>query len=76
MGFPGGSNVKNPPEMGDLGSIPRLGRFPRGGDGTHSSILGWRIPIDRESLVSYSPLDHIRVRYNQATKHRTARWRM
>ena len=39
--------VKNPPEMGDLGSIPGLGRSPGGGDGTHSSILAWRIPIDR-----------------------------
>ena len=39
--------VKNPPEKGDLGSIPGLGRSPGGGDGTHSSLLAWRIPIDR-----------------------------
>ena len=32
--------------VGDLGSIPALGRSPREGKGTaiHSSILAWRIP--------------------------------
>ena len=29
---------------GDLGSIPRLGRSPGEGKGTHSSILAWRVP--------------------------------
>ena len=33
--------------VGDLGSIPRLGRYPGGVHTTHSSILGWRIPLDR-----------------------------
>ena len=29
IGFPGGSEVKNPPaNAGDVGSIPLLGRFP------------------------------------------------
>ena len=46
--FPGGSVVKNPPaNVGDTGhpsSIPGLGRSPRGGMETHSSILAWRIP--------------------------------
>ena len=40
--------VKNPPaNVGDTGhpiSIPGLGRSPRGGMETHSSILAWRIP--------------------------------
>ena len=32
----------------DLGSVPGLGRFPlKEGVATHSSILAWRIPIDR-----------------------------
>ena len=32
-GFPGGSVVKNPPaDVGDLGSILGLGRFPAGGN--------------------------------------------
>ena len=30
--------------MGDLGSIPELGRSPGEGQGNHSSILAWRIP--------------------------------
>ena len=29
---------------GDLGSIPGLGRSPGEGQGSHSSILAWRIP--------------------------------
>ena len=33
--------------VGDLGSIPGLERSPGGGMATHSSILAWRIPIDR-----------------------------
>ena len=33
--------------VGDLGSIPGLGRPPRGGHGNHSSILAWRISRDR-----------------------------
>ena len=32
---------------GDLGLIPGLGRSPGGGHGTQSSILAWRIPMDR-----------------------------
>ena len=44
MSFPGGSVVKNPPaSIGDLGSIPGLGRYPGGGNGTNSSILDWEI---------------------------------
>ena len=47
MGFPGGSDGKESTcNVGDLGSIPRLGR-PPGGWQTHSSILAWRIPVDR-----------------------------
>ena len=32
---------------GDPGSIPGLGRRPVEGNATHSSILAWRIPMDR-----------------------------
>ena len=31
-------------EGGDVGLIPGSGRSPGVGDGTHSSILAWRIP--------------------------------
>ena len=33
--------------VGDLGSIPGLGRSIEEGMATHSSILAWRIPMDR-----------------------------
>jgi len=49
--FPGDSVVKNPPaNTEDAGSIPGLGRSPRGGNGNHYSCLGnamdrgaWRV---------------------------------
>ena len=54
VGFPSGSEVKNPPASArDVGSTTRLGRCPRDlvGDGrkwkemvTHFSILAWKIP--------------------------------
>ena len=51
-GFLGGSVVKNPLANaggnGDVDLIPRSGRFPpEEGMATHSSILSWRIPMDR-----------------------------
>ena len=37
--------VKNPPiKAGDTGPIPELGRSPREGNGTNSSILAWEMP--------------------------------
>ena len=63
MGFLGGSEVKaSASNVGDLGSIPGLGRSPGEGNGnplqysclenpmdeTHSSILAWRIPWTKE----------------------------
>ena len=45
LGFPCGSAGKESAyNTGDLGSIPGLGRSPRKGKATHSSILAWRIP--------------------------------
>ena len=50
-GSPVGTMVKNLPvnagDVGDLGSIPGLGRFPGGGHGNYPSILAWKIPMDR-----------------------------
>ena len=49
MGFPGGSDSKESAcNVGDPGSIPGLGRFPRRGMATLSSILAWRIPWREE----------------------------
>ena len=39
--------VKNTASMG---SIPGLGRFPREGNGTHSSVLVWKIPWTEEPV--------------------------
>ena len=51
MGFPGGSDGKNPPaNAGDLGSIPGLGRSPGEEKATHSNILAWRIPWGRKEV--------------------------
>ena len=48
MGFPGGLDSKESTcNAGDLGSIPGLGRSPGGGMAIHSSILTWRVPMDR-----------------------------
>ena len=45
MGFPCGSAGKEPTcNVGDLGSIPELGRYLEMGIATYSSILAWRIP--------------------------------
>ena len=59
MGFPGGSDGKESVcNAVDLGLIPGLGRFPGGGMATHSNILAWRIPMDREAWQGYSPWNH------------------
>ena len=47
------ATVKNTPanakDTGDVGSIPRSGRAPGGGnEKTHSSILAWKIPRTEE----------------------------
>ena len=51
MGFPGGSAVKNLPAMQEAKEtwVPSLGQedLLEGGMATHSSILAWRIPMDR-----------------------------
>ena len=48
MGFPGGSDGKESAcNAGNLGLIPVLGRFLEEGMATHSSILAWRIPMER-----------------------------
>ena len=49
MGFPGSSVVKESScSAGELGSIPGLGRSLEEGMATHSSILAWRIPMDKK----------------------------
>ena len=51
QGFPGGSAVKNPPAEQEMQEIwvPFLGpgETMEEGMATYSSILAWRIPLDR-----------------------------
>ena len=48
MGFPGGSEVKNPPaNAGELGSIPGSGRSPREGNGNPLQYSCLGNPMDR-----------------------------
>ena len=54
FGFPGGSAGKESAcNVGDLGSIPGLGRSPGEGKATHSSILAWRIQSMGSQRVRY-----------------------
>ena len=56
LGFPSGSDGKESScNAGDPGSIPRLGRCPGEGRGTHSNFLAWRIPWTEEPGGLYSP---------------------
>ena len=58
-GIPSGSAGKGSTcsagDKGDTSSIPGLGRSPGGGNGSHSSILGWRVPWMEEPGGLYSP---------------------
>ena len=48
--FPGGSDSKESAcNVGDLGLFPGLGRAPGRQRGKNSSILAWRVPMDREA---------------------------
>ena len=48
VGFPGGSVVKNLlTNAGDMGSIPGLGRSPRGGNGNPLQYSCLENPMDR-----------------------------
>ena len=38
----------NEEDARDMGSIPGLGKSPGVGNGTHSSILAWKIPWTEE----------------------------
>ena len=50
LSFPGDSDGKEfVCNLGDLGSIPALGRSPGGGHATHCDSLGWIIPQTEET---------------------------
>jgi len=56
MGFPGGSDGKESTcNVGDLGSIPRLGRSPGGGHGNPLQYSCLENPHGQRNLAGYSP---------------------
>ena len=58
-GFPGGSNSKESAcNVGDLGSIPRLGRFPGEGHGNPLQYSCLENPHGQRNLADYSPRGH------------------
>ena len=68
-GFLGGSVVKNLPDSaGDAGSIPGLGRFPRGGNGNPLQVFLPGKYHGKRGLVGYSPWGYKRVRHSVVTK--------
>ena len=71
-GFPGGSVVKNPPTNArECGFDPRDGMIPLEKEmATHSSILGWEIPLTGEPRGLQSTGSQI-VRHDLETKQNT-----
>ena len=60
MGFPGGSDGKESAcNVGDLGSIPGLGRSPGGGHGNPLQYSHLENLHGQRSLAGYSPWGHI-----------------
>ena len=65
LDFPGGSNGKESAgNMGDLGSIPGLGRSPGGGYGNPLQYSYMQNHHGQRSLVGYSPIGSQRVRHD------------
>ena len=68
-GFPGGSGSKNSAcNVGDLGSVPGLGRSPGGGHGNPLQSSCLEKLHGQRSLESYSPRDHTESETTEATK--------
>ena len=69
IGFPGGSEVKNPPaNAGDVGSIPLLGRFPWRRKWQPTPVFLPGKSQGQRSLVGWSPQGRLRVRHDLVTK--------
>ena len=58
QGFPSGSDGKDSARnVGDLGPIPGLGRFPAGGHGNPLQYSCLENPHGQRNLVGYNPRD-------------------
>jgi len=59
LGFPGDSDSKESTcNVGDLGSVPGLGRSPGGGHGNSLQYSCLENPHGQRSLAGYSPWGH------------------
>ena len=70
MHIPGGSVIKNPNvNAGDPGSIPGSKRSPGEGNGNPLQYSCLGNPMDKRSLVGYSPWDHKESDMTEAAEH-------
>ena len=71
MGFSGGISGQEPTyqcrDIRDVGSVPGLGKAPEGGHGNPLQYSSLENPMDRWSLVGYSPLGHKESDMTEAT---------
>jgi len=73
QGFPGGSDGKESTcNVGELGSIPGLGRSPGGGHGNPLKYSCLEDPHVQRSLTGYSPCGRKEPDMTEATKYCTA----
>ena len=68
MGFPGGLDGKESTCNADLGSIPGLGKSPRGGNGNPLQYSFLNKSHGQRSLVGYIPKD---CKESNPTEHST-----
>ena len=65
--------VKNPPahagDIRNIGSIPGSGRSPGGGHGNPFQFSCMENPMDKRSLVGYSPQGHRELDMTEVTEH-------
>ena len=72
VGFCGGSDGKESTcNVGDLGLIPELGRYPGGGHGNPLQCSCLENPHEQRSLVGYSPWGH---KEFDTTEQRSTAW--
>ena len=70
LGFPGGSDGKESTcNAADLGSIPGLGRSPKGGHGNPLQYACLENPMDRGAWWAIQFMGSKRVGHDRTTKH-------
>ena len=76
-GFPGGPASKESAcNVGDLGSVPGLGRSPGEGMGIHSSILAWRIPWTIHGVAGWDTTELLSLHFSSGWEKRNCSFRL